>query len=94
MHQVDKLLELQLQHQSFQQIFRVRIDWFDLHEVQRDSQESSPAHAYSGILAIKRNEIVPFVETQMDLESAIQREVSQKEKNKYRMLIYMWNLEK
>ena len=33
MHQVAKVLELQLQHQSFQRIFRIdsfRIDWFDL----------------------------------------------------------------
>ena len=33
-HQVAKLLELQLQHQSFQWIIRLisfRIDWFDLH---------------------------------------------------------------
>ena len=48
---------------------------------------------YNGILAIKRNEIVPFVETWRDLESVIQSEISQKEKNKYRVLIYMWNLE-
>ena len=32
---------------------------------------------------IKRNEIVPFAETWMDLEIVIQSEVSQKEKNKY-----------
>ena len=32
--------------------------------------------------AIKRNEIVPFAETWMDLEPVIQSEVSQKEKNK------------
>ena len=38
---------------------------------------------YSGILAIKRNKIESFVEMWMDLESAIQSEVSQKEKNKY-----------
>ena len=31
--------------------------------------------------AIKRNRIVPFAETWMDLETVIQREVSQKEKN-------------
>ena len=31
-------------------------------------------------LAIKRNEIVPFAETWMDLEPVIQSEVSQKEK--------------
>ena len=33
--------------------------------------------------AIKRNEIVPFAETWMDVETVIQSEVSQKEKNKY-----------
>ena len=36
--------------------------------------------------AIKRNEIGSFVEMWMDLESVIQSEVSQKEKNKYRIL--------
>ena len=36
--------------------------------------------------AIKRNEIDLFVVRWMDLESVIQSEVSQKEKNKYRML--------
>ena len=36
--------------------------------------------------AIKRNEIESFVETWMDLETVIQSEVSQKEKNKYRIL--------
>ena len=33
--------------------------------------------------AIKRNELGSFVETWMDLETVIQSEVSQKEKNKY-----------
>ena len=33
--------------------------------------------------AIKRNEIGSFVETWMDLETVMQSEVSQKEKNKY-----------
>ena len=36
--------------------------------------------------AIKRNKIELFVVRWMDLQSVIQREVSQKEKNKYRML--------
>ena len=36
--------------------------------------------------AIKRNEIGSFVETWMDLETVIQSEVSQKEKNRYRIL--------
>ena len=37
--------------------------------------------------AIKRNEIGLFVETWMDLETVIQSEVNQKEKNKYRILM-------
>ena len=36
--------------------------------------------------AIKGNEIGSFVETWMDLETVIQSEVCQKEKNKYRIL--------
>ena len=44
--------------------------------------------------AIKRNEVASFVETWIDLESVIQSEVSQKEKNKYRVLTYIWNLKK
>ena len=39
--------------------------------------------------AIKRNEIGSFVETWMDLETVIQSEVSQKEKNKYRILMHI-----
>ena len=39
--------------------------------------------------AIKRNEIGSFVEVWMDLETVIQSEVSQKEKNKYRILTHI-----
>ena len=39
--------------------------------------------------AIKRNEIWSFVETWMDLETVIQSEVSQKEKNKYHILMHI-----
>ena len=39
--------------------------------------------------AIKRNETWSFVETWMDLETVIQSEVSQKEKNKYRILTHI-----
>ena len=42
--------------------------------------------------AIKRNKIVPFVEMWMDLESVIQSEVSQKEKNKYCMLTHIYGI--
>ena len=39
--------------------------------------------------AIIRNEIGSFVETWMDLDPVIQSEVSQKEKNKYRILTHI-----
>ena len=39
--------------------------------------------------AIKRNEIESFIETWMDLESVIQSGISQKEKNKYRILTHV-----
>ena len=44
--------------------------------------------------AIKRNETELLVVRWMDLETVIQREVRQKEKNKYRMLTHIWNLKK
>ena len=42
--------------------------------------------------AIRRNEIELFVVRWMDLESVIQTEVSQKEKNKYRMLTHVYGI--
>ena len=42
--------------------------------------------------AIKWNEIDLFVGRWMDLESVIQSEVSQKEKNKYRMLTHIYGI--
>ena len=39
--------------------------------------------------AIKRNEIGSFLEMWMDLETVIQSEVSQKERNKYRILTHI-----
>ena len=42
--------------------------------------------------AIKRNETELFVARWMDLESVIQSEVSQKEKNKYRMLTHIYGI--
>ena len=44
--------------------------------------------------AIKRNEIELFVVRWMDLETVIQSEVSQKEKNKYCMLTYIYGIQK
>ena len=42
--------------------------------------------------AIERNEIELFVVRWMDLESVIQGEVSQKEKNKYHMLPHIYGI--
>ena len=42
--------------------------------------------------AIKRNEIELFVVRWMDIESVIQTEVSQKEKNKYCMLTHIYGI--
>ena len=42
--------------------------------------------------AIKRSEIELFVVRWMDLESVIQSEVSQKEKNRYRMLTHIYGI--
>ena len=42
--------------------------------------------------AIKGNETELFVVRWMDLESVIQSEVSQKEKNKYRMLMHIYGI--
>ena len=42
--------------------------------------------------AIKRNEIIPFAATWMDLEVVILSEVSQKEKDKYHMISLIWGI--
>ena len=40
----------------------------------------------------KKNEIMPFAATWMELETLILSEVSQKEKDKYHMISHIWNL--
>ena len=39
--------------------------------------------------AIKKNDLMPFAATWMDLKIIILSEVSQKEKNKYHMILYV-----
>ena len=41
---------------------------------------------YSAILSIRKNEMMPFAETWMDLEIITLNEVNQKEKDKYHMI--------
>ena len=47
---------------------------------------------YSAIKKDEILEILPFATMWMDLESTIFSEISQTEKNKYSVIIYMWNL--
>ena len=49
-------------------------------------------HTMEYYSAIKGNEIELFVVRWMDIETVIQSEVSQKEKNKYRMLIHIYGI--
>ena len=44
--------------------------------------------------AIKRNEVMPFAETWMDLKPVIQSEVSKREKQISHINTYMWSLGK
>ena len=47
-------------------------------------------HIYNGILlSHKKNKIMPFAETWMDLKIVILSEVSQTEKDKYRILAHI-----
>ena len=42
--------------------------------------------------AVKKNEIIPFAATWMDLEIIILSEVSQKEKDKYHMISFIYGI--
>ena len=49
-------------------------------------------HIFNGILAIKRNEFESVELRWMNLEPVKQNEVSQKEKNKYCILIHVYGI--
>ena len=51
-----------------------------------DKEDVAHIYTMEYYSAIKRNEIVQFAETWVDLETVIQSEVSQKEKNKYHII--------
>ena len=57
--------------------------------INRGMDREDVVHIYNGILVIKRNEIESFVGMWMDLETAIQTEVSHKEKNEYCILTHI-----
>ena len=57
--------------------------------VHRVSDATQPYYS-----AIKRNKFESVQVRQMNLEPVIQSEISQKEKNKYHINAYIWNLEK
>jgi len=42
--------------------------------------------------AIKRNEILPFARTRMELRGIMLSEISRSEKDKYHMISLIWNL--
>ena len=46
-------------------------------------------HTRNGILAIKKNEILPFATIRMDLEGITLSEISQTEKDKYCMFLLL-----
>ena len=58
--------------------------------IDRRMDKEDVVHIYNEYYsAIKRNKIGSFVEMWMDLETVIQSEVSQKEKNKYHILMHI-----
>ena len=76
-------------------LFTIARTWKQLKCPSTDEWIKKICHIYTMeyYSAIKRNEIELFVMRWMDLESVIQNEVSQKEKNKYANT-YIWNLTK
>ena len=61
-----------------------------LHQVAVSTTEKNKAEWYAYTMdyysAIKKNEIMPFAATRMDLESLILSEASQTERDKYHMI--------
>ena len=61
--------------------------------IDRQMDKEDVVHIYMKYYSvIKRNKTGSFVETWMDLETVMQSEVSQKEKNKYRILTHIFGI--
>ena len=61
--------------------------------INKEMDKEDVLQIYNGILAIKKNKMVPFIAPWIDLEIIILSEVSQKEKDKYHMIsLNVWTL--
>ena len=61
----------------------------DMETTQVTINRHTRTHAHTGILARKKNEILPLVAAWMDLENTILNEVSQTEKDKYHIISFI-----
>ena len=75
-------------------LFTIARTWKQRKRPSADEWIKKMGHIYTMeyYLALKRNEIELFVVRWMDLESVIQSEGSQKEKNIYRMLTHIYGI--
>ena len=75
-------------------LFTIARTWKQLKCPSRDEWIKKMWHIYTMeyYSAIKGNKTELFVVRWMDLETVIQSEVSQKEKNKYRMLTHIYGI--
>ena len=60
--------------------------------IDREMDKEDVVHLYNEILAIKKNEIMPFASTQMDLEIVILSEICHKETNKHPMISFIYRI--
>ena len=54
--------------------------------INRRLAQDDMVYMYNGILVIRKNEILPYAATWMDLENITLSEISQTEKDKYYMI--------
>ena len=75
-------------------LFTIARTWKQLKCPSTDERIKKMWHIYTMeyYSAMKRNETELFVARWMDLETVIQSEVSQKEKNKYRRLTHIYGI--
>ena len=93
-HEVTKVLEFQLQHQSFQWAPRtdpLRVDWLDLLAVQGTLKSLLQHHSSKAYYwALKKGEISPFITTWVYSDDITLSEISQRKTNT--VWYHLWNL--